>query len=202
MAQVSSSGPRSLPARLNHQTVPSQPLDRQPPAHVQQPMPKAKARTPPPAKSSQATATAKPMATLSAEWTPSPPSILQGCSSATLDNARYELSKYPRREHENEDGYFTKEKDNCKVFAVFDGHDGSRAVGFTSNYMAQLFDMPSWHKVVDNKESDDQLRHMLKEFFRATEDSFFQSIAWEIEKKEVYSALIPPVSLCVTACVN
>lgn len=122
------------------------------------------------------------------------------CSSATLENCRYKLKGEPQSDHENEDRHFTMYKNNTQIFGVFDGHDGSRAVGFASNYMMEFFDMDSWKKVVETVETDETgetglgVESALREFIIDTDSAFFKSIARGIELKEVYTALIPPVS--------
>lgn len=135
----------------------------------------------------------------SSEWSPSLPRHLVGCSIASLDNARYAVGEYPRQEHENEDRHFCLDKGTYQVFGVFDGHDGSRAVGFTSNYFAEMFDMPSIKKVVESSglvDSDvPSVETVLAEFFKSAEKEFFKSIEMEIEHKEVYTALIPEVNM-------
>lgn len=130
------------------------------------------------------------------------------CSQATLENARYSLDKAPMADHPNEDRYFSLAGPNYKVFGVFDGHDGSRAAGFASNYMMQLFDTPSWTNI--SRQGNPRIvEEALGEFFRATEKDFFRSIQGHINEKEALQSRIPPVGLslcvyvyvCIVVCV-
>ena len=124
------------------------------------------------------------------------PTIKGVCSSASVENARYRLNQSPMADHNNEDRHFTIEKGDFKVFGVFDGHDGSRAVEFAVRHMTDFFTLPSWEKVVKD-ESCEMIATSLWEFFKTTEIDFFKSISHQIDFKQAISACIPKVSVCV-----
>ena len=113
-------------------------------------------------------------------------------STSTLENSRYSLESGPKPDHPNEDRYFTVERRTFKAFAVFDGHDGERAVGFASSYMRELFFNTSWERAVAN--GGEIVPKALEEFFKATEREFFKSIRSVIDEVQSLKAVIPPVS--------
>ena len=117
-------------------------------------------------------------------------------SVATLENARYRLGEVPRSEHPNEDRHFVLENDDCKVFGVFDGHDGPRAAGFASNYFIEYFSTESWRSIISLPPSVQrkQIPMALTEFFKAAEKEFFKSIRSSIEEKKQLQRTIPSVS--------
>jgi serine/threonine protein phosphatase PrpC len=84
-----------------------------------------------------------------------------------------------------------------QVFAVFDGHDGSRAAGFASSYMLPVFNMLSWEKIVANANSS-IVNEFLSELFKDTEIDFFKSIERFILEKESLQMRIPQVSVLMT----
>lgn len=119
-----------------------------------------------------------------------------GTSVATLENARYRPNEIPRSEHPNEDRHFHLEDDDCKVFGVFDGHDGPRAAGFASNYFMEYFSTESWKTIISlpPRVQKEQIPMALKEFFKAAEKQFFKSISSSIEEKKQLQRTIPSVS--------
>jgi hypothetical protein len=80
-----------------------------------------------------------------------------------------------------------------KAFAVLDGHDGERAVGFASSYLRELFYNASWERAVAN--GGEIVPKALEEFFKATDREFFKSIRNVIDEVQTLKAAIPPVSL-------
>ena len=116
-------------------------------------------------------------------------------SVASLENARYRLGEVPHSEHPNEDRHFTLVDGHCRVFGVFDGHDGPRAAGFASNFFIQYFSSDSW-KAVTSLPARDQRKQIpmaLREFFRAAEQEFFHSIRHPIEERKQLQRTIPSV---------
>ncbi len=131
---------------------------------------------------------------------PSTSQDIQGCSCATLENARYRLGEVtPKANHENEDRHFVVNKYKSLVFGVFDGHDGSRAVGFASNFLFKYFNTASWQRVVENNH---EIGCVLDEFVRSTEREFFKSIGEDIRRKKFYTDRIPEVSVCSVSCLG
>ena len=116
-------------------------------------------------------------------------------SVASLENARYRLGEVPRSEHSNEDRHFKLEEPYCKVLGVFDGHDGPRAAGFSSNFFIQFFSSDSWKTVISLPPNEQriQIPMALKEFFKAAEREFFNSIRHHIEEKQQLQKTIPQV---------
>ena len=126
-----------------------------------------------------------------------PPQIGE-TSVATLENARYQLKDMPRSEHPNEDRHFQLELNNCKVFGVFDGHDGPRAAGFASNYFVEYFSTDSWQTLISlpPQVQKQQIPLALKEFFKAADKEFFKSIRSSIEERKQLQRTIPSVRPC------
>ena len=119
-------------------------------------------------------------------------------SVASLENARYRQGEVPQSEHPNEDRHFILDDGYCRVFAVFDGHDGPRAAGFASNFFIQYFSSESWKAVVSLSPhaQREQIPIALKEFFKAAEKEFFHSIRHHIEERNQLQRTIPQVCLC------
>ena len=117
-------------------------------------------------------------------------------TTSTLENARYSLEEGSKPDHPNEDRYFALETRTFKAFAVFDGHDGERAVGLASSYMRELFYNVSWERAV--AKGGEVVPQALEEFFKATDREFFKSIRQYITELQSLKAIIPPVS-CLLA---
>ena len=126
----------------------------------------------------------------SLDWDPSRTPF--NTSLSTLENARYSLESGGMPDHPNEDRHFALETRLFKAFAVFDGHDGERAVGFASSYMRELFYNVSWERAVAN--GGEIVPKALEEFFKATDREFFKSIRQYINEVQSLKAAIPPVS--------
>ena len=136
---------------------------------------------------------AGPSVVTESNWSPTNHKGIAGCTAATLENCRYRLRSTSMSDHDNEDRHFTMNKNNTQIFGVFDGHDGSRAVGFASNYMMELFNMDSWKKAVDQGQD---VAFVLGEIFKDTEREFFKSISRDTKRKEEVARRIPEVSEC------
>ncbi len=132
-----------------------------------------------------------PSTSSSAGWDPTRTPF--NTSSSTLENARYSLETGSKPDHQNEDRYFALETRTFKAFAVLDGHDGERAVGFASSYLRELFYNTSWERAVAN--GGEIVPKALEEFFKATDREFFKSIRNVIDEVQTLKAAIPPVSL-------
>lgn len=128
----------------------------------------------------------------STHWEPNIQRIPANCSLSTLENARYSLESDPKPDHPNEDRHFALENRTFKVFAVFDGHDGGRAAGFTSYYMRQLFSAVSWERAVMT--GGEIIAQAMDQFFRTTDKEFFNSIRQYISEVQSLKSVIPPVS--------
>jgi TAK1-binding protein 1 len=101
----------------------------------------------------------------------------------------------PRSEHPNEDRHFKLELvgENFKVYGVFDGHDGPRAAGYASNYFMEYFNSDSWKTLVrlPSQVRREQIPMALREFFKAAEKEFFNSIRPAIEERKQLQRTIP-----------
>ena len=115
------------------------------------------------------------------------------CSQATLENARYSLDMAPTADHSNEDRYFAVEGTGFKIFCVCDGHNGSRASGFASDYLMKLFYEKFWTNILSNPNRHNLVCEVLGEMFRDTEKSFFKSIEYYVKKKNSLQSKIPQV---------
>ena len=149
--------------------------------------------------------------TSSLNWDPSRTPF--NTSLSTLENARYSLESGAKSDHPNEDRHFALEMRTFKAFAVFDGHDGERAVGFASSYLRELFYNLSWERAIAS--GGEIVPKALEEFFKATEKEFFKSIRQYINEVQSLKAAIPPVSSndlhigccisqskCISSCYN
>lgn len=123
------------------------------------------------------------------EWSPSLMRLPSNYSGATLENARYHVDGIPTSDHTNEDRHFALDGGDFQAFGVFDGHDGPRAAGFTSNFIMELFTTRSWKTIVSTGGMD--IVQALPEFFRAAERDFFNGLRRYIEEKNALQAVIP-----------
>ena len=113
-------------------------------------------------------------------------------SASTIENARYSVNQSPRPDHANDDRHFViNEGSRLRVFAVFDGHDGSKASEFVCEYMKQFFENQFLSEVESGRSTIDDI---LKNVFLKTEKAFFKSIEAFIEEKRTIQATIPGVS--------
>lgn len=115
------------------------------------------------------------------------------CSQATLENARYSLDTIPMSDHSNEDRFFAVESTGFKVFCVCDGHNGSRASGFASNYLMKMFYKEFWKKLVSNPNCRSIVCEALLAIFMDTEKEFFKSIERYVKEKDLLQSKIPQV---------
>ena len=129
------------------------------------------------------------------EWSPYVVRKPSNYSEATVENARYRPGGEPTSDHQNEDRFFSLEQENSTVFAVFDGHDGSRAVGFVSSIYMEYFKTDSWKNVTAFYMTE--VEEALREFFRAAETEFFKNIRSYTLEKNRLQAVIPKVSMFV-----
>ena len=112
-------------------------------------------------------------------------------STATLENERYQLDDFGIRDHENEDRSFAIDGASFQVFGVLDGHDGCKAAGFASNYMAEMFSTQSWRKIMN---STDAIPDMMRELFTAADRDFFKSVDKHVRERKRLQDRIPQVS--------
>ena len=105
-------------------------------------------------------------------------------SIGTVENVRYHLGEPPKVEHSNEDRYFVAPKASTRyqVLALFDGHDGPRAVDHVCKYVGNRLNTTR-PKSVD----------ALRDVFLETESKFFDSIGVYVKEKQALGAVIPPV---------
>ncbi len=121
------------------------------------------------------------------------------CSQATVENARYSLDSQPSSDHPNEDRHFAVEGENFSVWCVFDGHNGSRAAGFASNYLLKLLHQQFWKHIVKRADSA-IICEALSGLFLDTEKQFFDNMEKYIERKKQLQDRIPPVSCMGVKC--
>lgn len=120
--------------------------------------------------------------------TPKPRSLI---SSAVLENARYELGQPSRSDHNVEDRIFTSTQGAVKVFALFDGHDGSNAVNYAVNYMEQFNE--NLMKNLGSLEVDE----ILKKEFTKMDDAFFESIKYYTNELKSLKFILPKVYIYI-----
>ncbi|XP_060079626.1 TGF-beta-activated kinase 1 and MAP3K7-binding protein 1-like isoform X2 [Ylistrum balloti] len=94
-----------------------------------------------------------------------------------------------RRElHEFEDRSFHfKLDDDCYLYGVFDGHDGSKASNFTSQRMPAELLLGQLGETT----SDDEIKEVLNQAFIAVEKSFFESIDHVFAEKTTIQLQLP-----------
>ena len=113
---------------------------------------------------------------------------LKPLSAGTLENVRYRLGEPPHAEHVNEDRWFDARGGRCQVMALFDGHDGPRAVDHVLKYVS---------KQVKKRKKSEMILTTLQDMFLETENHFFSNISAAVEEKQRLEAVIPPVSATV-----
>lgn len=113
------------------------------------------------------------------------------CSSAKLENARYQPAGPSRPDHPNEDEMYMSPQGSVKLFAVFDGHDGSNAVRFATRYLENMG--KTFLMKVEQK--DDITEGDLVTLFLKIDAAFFDSIKYYIARKQTLQAAIPAVSV-------
>ena len=109
---------------------------------------------------------------------PTPPSYY------TVENVRYHPGEPPSVEHSNEDRYFVapKASNRYQVVALFDGHDGPRAVDHVCKYVGNRLNTTRSKSV-----------NALRKVFLETESKFFESIGVYVKEKQALEAVIPLV---------
>lgn len=113
-------------------------------------------------------------------------------SASTIENARYSVNHSPRPDHANDDRHFViNEGSRLRVFAVFDGHDGSKASEFVCEYMKQFFEKHFLSKVESGGSGGSTIHDILVNAFVKTEGAFFKSIEAFIEEKRAIQDNIP-----------
>ena len=114
--------------------------------------------------------------------------LLERLSAGTLENVRYRLGEPPHAEHVNEDRWFDARGGCCQVMALFDGHDGPRAVDHVLKYVS---------KQVNKRKGSHMILTTLRDIFLETENHFFSNISAAVEEKQRLEAVIPPVTASV-----
>ena len=99
-------------------------------------------------------------------------------STHSIENSRYSFGKPHRSDHPNDDTYFHHVGANFKVFAVFDGHDGSNASIFACKHMKEFFETRFDQKILNGDVSK-----VLESFFEETERMFFGSMREPLDRK-------------------
>ena len=100
-------------------------------------------------------------------------------SAHSIENSGYSLGKPHRSDHPNDDTYFHHVGANFKVFAVFDGHDGSNASIFACKYMKDFFVTRFDQKILNGVD----VSKVLESFFEETERMFFESMREPLDRK-------------------
>ena len=103
-------------------------------------------------------------------------------SMHSIENARYSIGENPSPDHSNDDRYFVCSTNNSNImaFGVFDGHDGSNASDFASDYMKKFFHTKFQQMIEGDQSIDSVLQHL----FKKTEEAFFQSMSNSLSEKK------------------
>ena len=109
----------------------------------------------------------------------------ESLSVCTFENVRYRLGESPHAEHVNEDRWFDVRGGRCQVMALFDGHDGPRAMDHVCRYVGEQ---------VEKRKGSDMRLATLRDMFIETDSNFFGNISAYTEEKQTLEAVIPPVS--------
>ncbi|XP_069124161.1 LOW QUALITY PROTEIN: TGF-beta-activated kinase 1 and MAP3K7-binding protein 1-like [Argopecten irradians] len=103
-------------------------------------------------------------------------------------NQAYREDGLRRELHEFEDRSFHfKLDDDCYLYGVFDGHDGSKAANFTSQRMPAELLLGQLGETT----SDDEIKEVLNQAFIAVEKSFFESIDHVFAEKTTIQLQLP-----------
>ena len=105
-------------------------------------------------------------------------------SACTIENVRYRLGDTPLFEHDNEDRWFETHDVSkpYQVVALFDGHDGPRAVDYVRKYVKNELERARSVTLTT-----------LQELFVETETDFFENIRIYVEERQRLRNAIPPV---------
>ena len=112
-------------------------------------------------------------------------------SSCAVENVRYRLGQIPLVEHDNEDRWFETHDSSgsCQVVALFDGHDGPRAVDDVCKYFKSR--LARIRSVT--------LEKTLQELFVEAEGGFFENIRVCLEEIQKLQNIIPQVVVIIPA---
>ena len=120
---------------------------------------------------------------------PKPRSLL---SQAKVENVRYQRDGGPSQpDHPNEDMIVTDHRDTMRLFAVFDGHDGSNAVQFAASYLMKYGLVQLWLALTSPDCDTDKL---FEELFLNMDAAFFKSIRTYTDRKKRIQQKIANVS--------
>lgn len=108
----------------------------------------------------------------SQSWTDALP-VCKNTGIGFSTNQFYREDGHPQEDHEYEDSscHF-KLTDQFSWYAVFDGHDGKKAAEFCSQQMT--FEM--FVSLVNENESDEQVKDLLRQAFFTVEKAFMESL--------------------------
>ena len=105
-------------------------------------------------------------------------------SYCTVENVRYRPGELPKVEHSNEDRYIfvaPKASTRYQVVALFDGHDGPRAVDHVCKYVENRLNTTRPKSVNVST---------LENVFLETEKNFFETIRVYVEEKQALEAIM------------
>ncbi len=104
-------------------------------------------------------------------------------SSYSIENARYSMDGSQNPDHSNDDRCFVIDNGGSfKAFGIFDGHDGSNASVFASQYIEDFLRKTFPKQVEAGRNVDD----ILQEMFVKTDSAFFHKMRNFLnEKKQI-----------------
>ena len=128
---------------------------------------------------------------------PKPCSLL---STAQVTNVRYQRDGGPSQpDHPNEDKIVTDHRDTLRLFAVFDGHDGSNAVQFAADYLKKD-GLPQLWLALTSPDCDTDKQ--FTELFSNMDNAFFTSIKAYTDRKRSIQQKISHVSSILSILVR
>ena len=109
-------------------------------------------------------------------------------SNCSIENARYSVNGPPCPDHPNDDRSFViiNGGNSFKAFGIFDGHDGSNASIFASDYMERLLQAELKIKI----ETERNMEAVLQEMFAKTDGAFFYRIQKLLNEKKHISEIL------------
>ncbi|XP_076147688.1 TGF-beta-activated kinase 1 and MAP3K7-binding protein 1 [Alosa pseudoharengus] len=123
-------------------------------------------------------------------WTDDLP-LCQLCGVGNAPNCVYGTDGKGTQSHPYEDGHFRFRGEDCFLYGVFNGYDGSRV----ANFMSQSLTAELLLGQLNSTHSDADVRRILSQAFDAVEKSYFETIGDVLAEKANLQSQIPEGAL-------
>ncbi|XP_012675432.1 TGF-beta-activated kinase 1 and MAP3K7-binding protein 1 isoform X2 [Clupea harengus] len=119
-------------------------------------------------------------------WTDDLP-LCQLCGVGNSPNCVYGQDGKGAQSHPYEDGHFRFRGEDCSLYGVFNGYDGSRV----ANFMSQCLTAELLLGQLNTTHSDADVRRILSQAFDAVEKSYFETIGDALAEKANLQSQLP-----------